>query len=60
VTIRDSVSFANAWNRFDDKGRLIDPEDARKAMATMLSRLHWWARVLRDARNAAPYGEVAA
>lgn len=60
VTIRDCVSFANPWNRFDADGRLTGPEDARKAMATMLSRLRWWATILRDVRQAAPYSEVAA
>jgi len=60
VTIRDCVSFANPWHRFDADGRLIDAADARKAMATMASRLRWWAFVLREARQAAPYGEVAA
>lgn len=60
VTIRDCVSFANPWHRFDANGQLADAEDARKAMATMASRLHWWAVVLRNARNASPYREVAA
>jgi NAD(P)H-dependent FMN reductase len=60
VTIRDCVSFANPWNRFDSLGRLTDPGDAERAMTLMLSRLRWWAVALRDARNAAPYAEAAA
>lgn len=60
VTIRDCVSFAHPWNGFDADGEPINSGDARKAMATMLSRLHWWATVLRDARRAAPYSDVAA
>lgn len=60
VTIRDCVSFANPWNRFDALGRLSDPENAERAMALMLARLRWWAAVLRDARAAASYSEVAA
>jgi NAD(P)H-dependent FMN reductase len=60
VTIRDCVSFANPRGLFDADGRLIDPDDARKAMATMLSRLRWWATVLREARDTAPYTAVAA
>src|SRR6266567_6304786 len=42
VTIRDSVSFAGAWEQFDAEGTLRSPERASKSMATMLGRLHWW------------------
>jgi NAD(P)H-dependent FMN reductase len=55
VTIRDSVSFAGAWEQFDDAGKLRHPERASKSMATMLGRLHWWAVALRNARGAIPY-----
>lgn len=55
VTIRDCVSFANAWQQFDETGELRQPEPARKAMEQMLSRLGWWARALHDARQATPY-----
>jgi NAD(P)H-dependent FMN reductase len=60
VTIRDCVSFANPWNSFDADGEPIESDEAREAMATMLSRLHWWATVLREARRAIPYRDVAA
>jgi NAD(P)H-dependent FMN reductase len=60
VTLRDSVSFANPWVKFDGTGRLLEPDEPRKAMAIMLSRLRWWAAILRDARQAAPYSEAAA
>jgi NAD(P)H-dependent FMN reductase len=55
VTIRDSVSFAGAWEQFDDAGRLRQPERAAKTMATVLARLHWWAVALRNARGSIPY-----
>ena len=55
VTIRDSVSFAGAWEQFDEAGKLKEPERARKTMTTMLGRLHWWAMALRSARVAVPY-----
>ncbi len=55
VTIRDSVSFAGAWEQFDEEGKLRQPERAGKTMATVLARLHWWAVALRNARGAAPY-----
>jgi NAD(P)H-dependent FMN reductase len=55
VTIRDGVSFAGAWEQFDEAGNLLQPARARKSMATLLSRLHWWAVALRTARAAIPY-----
>ena len=55
VTVRDSVSFAGAWEQFDSAGKLLEPERSRKSMATMLRRLRWWALALRNARTAMPY-----
>lgn len=59
VTIRDAVSFAGAWEQFDDAGRLLEPERARRSMETVLARLHWWAVALRNARAAIPYTKAA-
>src|SRR5262245_8105578 len=42
VTLRDSVSFASAWEQFDEAGALRSPERAERTMATMLARLEWW------------------
>ncbi len=55
VTMRDAVSFASAWEQFDGAGTLREPGRAERSMATMLTRLHWWAVALRDARGAVPY-----
>ena len=55
VTIRDSVSFAGAWEQFDADGTLRDPERAQRTMETVLERLQWWAVALRNARTAVPY-----
>jgi NAD(P)H-dependent FMN reductase len=55
VTIRDSVSFAGAWEQFDAAGRLISPERAERSMDAMLARLQWWAVALTNARSASPY-----
>lgn len=60
VAIRDTVSFVTPWRRFGADGALADPKDTQKAMATLLGRLHWWATILRDARTAKPFQEVAA
>jgi len=59
VTIRDAVSFAGAWELFDEAGILLSPERHHRAMSTMLTRLHWWAVALRAARNALPYTRAA-
>ena len=59
VGLRDSVSFANAWEQFDEQGRLRYPERAERSMATMLKRLAWWEQALRDARLARDYGAAA-
>jgi NAD(P)H-dependent FMN reductase len=55
TTVRDGVSFVNAWDQFDEHGQLRNPEPARKAMAMMLDRLRWWALALREARSSRPY-----
>jgi NAD(P)H-dependent FMN reductase len=59
VTIRDAVSFAGAWEQFDEAGRLRQPERYQRAMTAMLARLRWWATALRAARNADPYARAA-
>lgn len=59
VTLRDSVSFAGAWNLFDEQGRLINPASSEKALNRMLAKLRWWASALRDARRQIAYTEAA-
>lgn len=60
VGIRDSVSFANAWDRFDGAGGLQNAGAALAAMDTLLARLGWWAWALREARQARRYPEATA
>lgn len=55
VTIRDTVSFAGAWEQFDGTGALIKPERAERSMSHMLARLRWWATALNVARMSSPY-----
>jgi len=59
VTIRDSVSFAGAWEQFDAEGALRNPERANRNLDTVLSRLDWWAVALRTARSVNPYPRSA-
>lgn len=58
VTIRDSVSFAGAWEQFDPSGALRNPDRAERSMDAMLRRLHWWAVSLAHARNIWPYAQT--
>lgn len=55
TTIRDCVSFHNAWPLFDADGWLREETGADVAAKTMLDRLAWWARALRSARDVEPY-----
>ncbi|MGW0331533.1 NADPH-dependent FMN reductase [Streptomyces sp. NPDC003011] len=57
VTIREQVSFHNAWERFDEDGALKEPEAPAAAAKTMLDQLVWWAEALREARQKRPYGQ---
>ena len=60
VGMRDAVSFANVWEDIDEStGELRASGAAMQGMSRMLSRLHWWAEALRDARWHKPYQQVA-
>ena len=59
VSIRDSVSFQNAWQLFDATGCPSEPERCSAQMARMLAKLHWWAIALRAAREKSPYSNAA-
>jgi NAD(P)H-dependent FMN reductase len=59
VSIRDSVSFQNAWQLFDATGCPADPDRCSAQMSRMLAKLHWWATALRTARTTAPYSAAA-
>ncbi|MFI7443007.1 NADPH-dependent FMN reductase [Nonomuraea indica] len=56
VTLRDTISFVNPWHSFDAEGGHVDPEEPEQAARTMLGRLVWWGRALKNARAAHPYG----
>lgn len=56
VSVRDSVSFHNAWDRFDAQGRPLSPQDCEGAAKVLLDQLTWWGRALRSARVERPYG----
>ncbi|SEQ24246.1 NADPH-dependent FMN reductase [Streptomyces radiopugnans] len=56
MTVRDSLSFHNAWDVFDADGQPKDSEAAASAAKGMLDQLDWWAGVLREGRRQRPYG----
>jgi len=55
VTIRNTVSFHLARQRFDDHGNPHDAAATGAACAALLDQLGWWARALRTARRTTPY-----
>lgn len=55
VTVRDTVSFHGAAGAFEGP-EPRDPEGCGTAAKTMLDQVVWWARALRDAKAARPYG----
>jgi NAD(P)H-dependent FMN reductase len=55
VTVRDTVSFHGAWNRFDEHGRPHDEDGCGAAATVLLDQVVWWARALREARARRPY-----
>ncbi|TDB79823.1 NADPH-dependent oxidoreductase [Micromonospora sp. KC721] len=56
VTIRDTISFTNPWNQFDDDGRHLDPAGPGRAAERLMNQLLWWGRALKSARAEHPYG----
>jgi NAD(P)H-dependent FMN reductase len=59
VTVRDSLSFHSAWERFGEDGRPHDAEGTSAAAKGMLGQLQWWADALHAARARRPYGTGA-
>ncbi|MGA5193751.1 NADPH-dependent FMN reductase [Streptomyces exfoliatus] len=55
VTVRDTVSFHNAWSQFDADGAPTDAESCGSAAKLMIDRLRWWAVALSEARAISPY-----
>ncbi|EHR53595.1 putative flavoprotein [Saccharomonospora marina XMU15] len=55
VTVRDTISFHNFWERFDDNGEPTDAASCASAAKGMLDQLAWWGHALREARTKRPY-----
>ncbi|MDO0935875.1 NAD(P)H-dependent oxidoreductase [Streptomyces sp. DG2A-72] len=54
TTIRNTVSFHEAWSCFDESGAVKDPA-ADTAAKALLDQLAWWGHALRDARAVRSY-----
>lgn len=50
VTMRDVVSFAQGWDKFDENGLPKDLDGTNAALHHMITDLKWWAGALREAR----------
>jgi NAD(P)H-dependent FMN reductase len=57
ATVRNTVSFANAWDQFAD-GTPGDPERSVDAANSLVEQLKWWGHALRKARRTAPLASV--
>lgn len=55
VGIRETVSFAMAWEQFDGDGQPKDTVNVGAAADRMLDQLVWWGHTLRAGRDARPY-----
>lgn len=55
VTIRETISFHGARDRFDEAGRPRDGELVEAAARRFLANLTWWARALRRAQEHEAY-----
>ncbi|MGH3768410.1 MAG: NADPH-dependent FMN reductase [Pseudonocardiaceae bacterium] len=55
VTVRETVSFHGASERFDQCGVPREAEAANTAARILLDQLAWWASTLREARSVHPY-----
>jgi NAD(P)H-dependent FMN reductase len=55
VTIRETISFADAASAFGADGEPVDRDGTDAAARRFLEVLLWWTRVLREATEATPY-----
>ena len=58
TTIRETVAFPLAWNKFNDEGEPIEAEAVQTAARMLLDNLEWWGVALRDMRDRVPYGQA--
>ncbi|HEX4729078.1 MAG TPA: NAD(P)H-dependent oxidoreductase [Jatrophihabitans sp.] len=55
MTVRDMLSFHNAWAEFARDGEPTSPDGSEEAAKALLDQLVWWGTALREAREKSPY-----
>ncbi|NLU68553.1 NAD(P)H-dependent oxidoreductase [Streptomyces sp. HNM0574] len=55
TTVRDMISFHNAWGAFEKDGQAVSPEGSEGAAKSLTDQLVWWGNALREAREKTPY-----
>lgn len=55
TTVRDMLSFHNAWTQFGTDDEPASPEGSEAAAKSLLDQLTWWGIALREARATHPY-----
>lgn len=54
-TIRETLSFTNFWEKFDDNGQPIDLNGANAGAKGFLDQLQWWGVTLQEGRAKRPF-----
>ncbi|WP_405858394.1 NAD(P)H-dependent oxidoreductase [Streptomyces sp. NBC_00090] len=55
TTVRDMLSFHNAWGDFEKDGQPASPAGSEDAAVNLLKQVAWWAEALREARTKGTY-----
>lgn len=57
TTIRETVAFPLAFQKFDENGLPIEGDAVSTAATVLLDNLEWWGVALREMRERVPYGQ---
>ena len=55
TTVRNAVSFHDAWSQFDSDGQPTARDRYEAAANSMLDQLVWWGEALQEAKAKRPY-----
>ncbi|MEU4805719.1 NAD(P)H-dependent oxidoreductase [Actinosynnema sp. NPDC023587] len=55
TTVRNMISFHNAWGDFDADGTEVSPAGSDQVAKDLIDQLVWWGEALREARAKNPY-----
>lgn len=57
TTIRETVAFPLAFQKFDENGLPLEGDAVGTAATVLLDNLEWWGVALREMRERVPYGQ---